>query len=102
MKTLLTKENQDDEHFVVDAIYKGYRVRITTDGKYFEDFPDYNVESEIREELKRELCKASPFPIYDYRVWVSNLVRLIESTPNSKVISHNEFEYAKGVYPGQF
>ena len=100
MKILITNENRDDEFLMVDAIYKGYKVRITTHDYYIDGVSD---ESELWEKLTDELGSATDGYSHDvnfnYSDEVKLLVRFITNTPNSSIISYNEFEYADGVFP---
>jgi len=98
MKTEHIQVKPSDEHtnfLLVEAIYDGFHVRKYRSGL---DIISEHTE-EDKEFIRAQLSRAFPFPIYDLNEWSKRLVKLIEETPNSRVIQSNSFEYVDGAYP---
>jgi hypothetical protein len=90
MKTVITEENFWANHFLVEAIYKGFHVRIEIDGVTI--LSAYNPDD--YDWIRNRLMGASvSFPDgLNVKKRVDNLVKYIESQPNSKIIEKNEFD----------
>ena len=91
--------NDDRTNFLlVEAIFEGFHLRVNRGG--LEILSEYTEEDE--EHILNKLSNALPFPIYHLDKWAQNLVKLIEATPNSRVIQSNSFEYVDGAHPDQY
>ena len=98
MKIQVTPNDEHTNFLLVEAIFEGFHIR---DGRYRLEILSEHTE-EDREYLTNRLSGALPFPIYDLDEWAKNLVKLIESTPNSRVIQSNSFEYVDGAVPDHY
>lgn len=98
MKIQVTPKHESDNFLLVEAIFEGFHIRDYQCG--LEIVSEHTEED--REHIAFRLSDAMPFPIYDLDEWSKNLVKLIESTPNSRVITSNSFEYVDGAYPDRY
>jgi len=98
MKLHVTPNDECTRFLLVEAIFEGFHICKYRGG--LEILSDHTEEDE--EHISNKLSKALPFPIYHLDEWAKNLVKLIESTPNSRVIQSNSFEYVDGAHPDQY
>ena len=98
MKIQVTPNDERTNFLLVEAIFEGFHIRYRRGGT--EIVGEHTEEDE--EYIAFRLSGTKPFPIYDLDEWSKNLVKLIESTPNSHVITSNSFEYVDGAHPDQY
>lgn len=98
MKIQVTPNDERTRFLLVEAIFNGFHACIYRGG--LEILNEHTEEDE--EHLWDKATDVMPFPIYDLDEWSKNLVKLIESTPNSRVIESNSFEYVDGAYPDRY
>ncbi|MDR0521496.1 MAG: hypothetical protein LBH00_06545 [Planctomycetaceae bacterium] len=99
MKTVITEENFWANHFYIEAIYKGFHVRVTRKGDQLTVLSEHTPDE--YEMLSNRLVFGSfPMPFLFDEI-VANLVKVIELDPNSKIIEKNEFDmqyYPPGIH----
>jgi len=98
MKIQVTPNDEHTNFLLVEAIFEGFHIRKHQSG--FDILSEHTEED--REYILNRLSDAFPFPVYHLDVWAKNLVKLIESTPNSRVIQSNSFEYVDGAVPDHY
>jgi len=98
MKIQITPNDEHTNFLLVEAIIDGFHVRINRGG--IEILNDHTEEDE--KFILNRLSGTQPFPIYDLDQWAKNIVKLIESRPNSRVIQCNSFEYVDGAVPDRY
>jgi len=98
MKIQVTPNDERTNFLLVEAIIDGFHIRKYRSG--IEILNDHTEEDE--KFILKRLRGTLPFPIYHLDEWAKNIVKLIESRPNSRVIQCNSFEYVDGAVPDRY